>query len=47
LVPLLYLPRSYAVSERVRDLGIAPDGVPIFREAAVEDATGDTTGAAQ
>jgi peptide/nickel transport system substrate-binding protein len=47
LVPLLYLPRSYAVSERVRDLRIAPDGMPVIPYASMDDATGDTAGAAQ
>jgi ABC-type oligopeptide transport system substrate-binding subunit len=46
LVPLVYLPRSYAVSDRVRDLRIAPDGVPILPDASVEDATGSATGEA-
>jgi len=47
LVPLLYLPRSYAVSERVRDLTLAEDGTPILRDAAVDDAPGEANGAPQ
>ena len=29
LIPLLYLPRAYAVGGRVRDLRLSPDGVPL------------------
>jgi peptide/nickel transport system substrate-binding protein len=47
LVPLLYLPRSYAVSERVRDLRLAADGTPTLRDVAVDDTTGEGSGASQ
>jgi MarR-like DNA-binding transcriptional regulator SgrR of sgrS sRNA len=36
-VPLLWLPRSYAVSERLRDLRLAPDGSPLIANVALED----------
>jgi MarR-like DNA-binding transcriptional regulator SgrR of sgrS sRNA len=38
LIPLLYLPRAYAVSSRVRDLRLGPDGTPQLAGASVEDA---------
>jgi MarR-like DNA-binding transcriptional regulator SgrR of sgrS sRNA len=38
VVPLLWLPRAFAVSERVRDLRLAADGSPLIAEAALEDA---------
>lgn len=38
VVPLLWLPRAYAVSERVRDLRLAVDGSPGIGDAALEDA---------
>jgi peptide/nickel transport system substrate-binding protein len=47
LVPLLYLPRSYAVSERVRDLRLAADGTPILRDVAVDDPSVEGSGASQ
>jgi len=34
-VPLLYLPRSFAVGERLRNVRLAPDGNPIFRDLSV------------
>jgi hypothetical protein len=37
VVPLLWLPRAYAVSERVRDLRLAEDGSPLIADAALED----------
>ena len=37
VVPLLYLPRAYAISERVRDLRLAVDGSPLIADAAIED----------
>jgi peptide/nickel transport system substrate-binding protein len=38
LVPLLYLPRSFAVSARVRDLRLAADGAPDLADASLEGA---------
>jgi peptide/nickel transport system substrate-binding protein len=38
VVPLLWLPQSYAISESVRDLRLAVDGSPLFADAALEDA---------
>jgi len=38
LVPLLYLPRAYAVAGRVRDLRLSPDGMPLLAGASLEDA---------
>ena len=38
LIPLLYLPRAYAVSGRVRDLHLGPDGAPALAGASLEDA---------
>ncbi len=35
LIPLLYLPRAYAVGGRVRDLRLDPDGAPTWRRVAV------------
>ncbi|MBT9331900.1 ABC transporter substrate-binding protein [Paracidobacterium acidisoli] len=37
VVPLLWLPRAWAVSERVRDLRLAADGSPQLSDAASED----------
>jgi peptide/nickel transport system substrate-binding protein len=39
LIPLLYLPRSFAVSGRVRDLDLEPDGKPDVANASLQDAT--------
>jgi peptide/nickel transport system substrate-binding protein len=36
-VPLLYLPRAYAVGERVRDLRLAADGTPLVGGVSLED----------
>lgn len=36
-VPLVYLPRAFAVSERVRDLQLALDGTPLIADAALQD----------
>ena len=36
-VPLLYLPRAYAVGERARDLHLAPDGSPMLEDVSLED----------
>jgi len=51
LVPLLYLPRSYAVGERVRDLRLAPDGNPILPNVSLAfslaDVPAQTSGASQ
>jgi MarR-like DNA-binding transcriptional regulator SgrR of sgrS sRNA len=38
LIPLLYLPRAYAASGRVRDLRLSPDGAPLLGEVSLEDA---------
>lgn len=38
LVPLLDLPRSYAVGPRVRDLELLPDGAPDLPDVSLEDA---------
>jgi peptide/nickel transport system substrate-binding protein len=37
LIPLLYLPRAYAVSGRVRDLRLSSDGVPLLANVSLED----------
>ena len=38
LIPLLYLPRSYAVGGRVRDLRLTSDGEPLLAGVSLEDA---------
>ena len=38
LVPLLYLPRAYAISGRVRDLRLGADGSPDLPNASLENA---------
>jgi len=38
LIPLLYLPRAYAVGGRVRDLRLGTDGTPLLAGAALQDA---------
>jgi len=38
LIPLLYLPRAYAIGARVRDLHLSADGVPLLAAASLEDA---------
>jgi peptide/nickel transport system substrate-binding protein len=38
LIPLLYLPRAYAVSGRVRDLRLSPDGSPLLADVSLQDA---------
>jgi MarR-like DNA-binding transcriptional regulator SgrR of sgrS sRNA len=38
LVPLLYLPRAYAASGRVRDLRLSSDGAPLLAGVSLEDA---------
>jgi peptide/nickel transport system substrate-binding protein len=38
LIPLLYLPRAYAVGGRVRDLRLSTDGTPLLASAALQDA---------
>jgi hypothetical protein len=38
LIPLLYLPRSYAISARVRDLRLAVDGRSDLADASLEGA---------
>jgi hypothetical protein len=38
LIPLLYLPRAYAVGGRVRDLRLSPDGAPQLADVSLEDA---------
>ncbi|MGA3370658.1 MAG: ABC transporter substrate-binding protein [Terracidiphilus sp.] len=37
LIPLLYLPRAYAVSGRVRDLRLDADGAPLVAGASLQD----------
>jgi len=38
LIPLLYLPRAFAISGRVRDLRLGPDGTPELARVSLEDA---------
>jgi MarR-like DNA-binding transcriptional regulator SgrR of sgrS sRNA len=38
LIPLLYLPRAYAIGGRVRDLRLSADGAPLVAGASLEDA---------
>ena len=38
VVPLLWLPRAWAVGERVRDLRLSPDGEPLLADASLEGA---------
>jgi MarR-like DNA-binding transcriptional regulator SgrR of sgrS sRNA len=38
LIPLLYLPRAYAISGRVRDLRLSPDGSPMLADVSLQDA---------
>ena len=38
LIPLLYVPRSYAVGPRVRDLRLGLDGLPELADASLTDA---------
>jgi MarR-like DNA-binding transcriptional regulator SgrR of sgrS sRNA len=38
LIPLLYLPRAYAIGGRVRDLRLGADGAPLLAGASLEDA---------
>jgi peptide/nickel transport system substrate-binding protein len=38
VIPLLWLPRAWAVSDRVRDLRLSPDGIPLFAGASLEGA---------
>jgi peptide/nickel transport system substrate-binding protein len=38
LIPLLYLPHSYAIGGRVRDLRLSPDGEPLLAGVSLEDA---------
>ena len=37
LIPLLYLPRAYAISGRVRDLRLGADGSPLLADASLQD----------
>jgi ABC-type transport system substrate-binding protein len=37
-IPLVYLPRAYAISERVRDLVLTPDGLPLIVNLSLEGA---------
>jgi peptide/nickel transport system substrate-binding protein len=37
LVPLLYLPRAYAVGGRVRDLSLSADGTPMLAGVSLQD----------
>jgi hypothetical protein len=38
LIPLLYLPRAYAVSGRVRDLRLSASGSPLLADVSLQDA---------
>jgi peptide/nickel transport system substrate-binding protein len=38
LIPLLYLPRAFAVGERVRDFSLSPDGTPSLGNVSLQDA---------
>ena len=38
VIPLVYLPRAYAVSERVRDLLLTADGIPVIANLSLEGA---------
>ena len=38
LIPLLDLPRAYAIGARVRDLRLRADGTPDLADASLEDA---------
>ncbi|HUI84488.1 MAG TPA: ABC transporter substrate-binding protein [Candidatus Binatia bacterium] len=38
VVPLLYLPRAWGVSGRVRNLALSPDGTPLLANVSLEDA---------
>jgi len=38
VVPLLWLPRAWAIGERVRDIRLSPDGEPLLAEASLEGA---------
>jgi MarR-like DNA-binding transcriptional regulator SgrR of sgrS sRNA len=38
LIPLLYLPRAYAVGGRVRDFSLSPDGTPLLASVSLQDA---------
>ncbi len=38
VIPLLWLPRAWAVGERVRDLRLSPDGEPLLANASLEGA---------
>jgi peptide/nickel transport system substrate-binding protein len=40
LIPLLYLPKAYAVSARVSDFGWNPDGSPDLADASLPDSSG-------
>lgn len=38
VIPLLWLPRAWAIGERVRDLRLSPDGEPLLADASLEGA---------
>lgn len=38
VIPLLWLPRAWAVGERVRDIRLSPDGEPLLADASLEGA---------
>jgi peptide/nickel transport system substrate-binding protein len=38
LIPLLYLPRAFAVGPRLRDLHLSPEGTPELANASLQDA---------
>lgn len=45
LIPLLYLPRAYAVAGRVRELRLDADGAPLLADVSLQDAPTDSAGA--
>lgn len=38
VVPLLWLPRAWALGERVRDIRLSPDGKPLLADVSLEGA---------
>lgn len=38
IVPLVWLPRAWAMGDRVRDLRLSPDGLPLLADASLEGA---------
>lgn len=37
LIPLLHLPRAYAIGSRVRDFHMGPDGAPLLADVSLQD----------